>query len=324
MKAETNIHHLDTTAHDPENGTLREIDGRGCIFYDGYWIPYYAPPEESLAAKKRLIDALTRRTFHHTEPGINTPGGKLELARKAYNEETDPARKRVNAAMLAGALFNRATDLFTTIVELEETGVKVSHDNELMQQCSACFQEALELGKLVKHRSGHEGVDELWGEPLKVFTLPIADFYQSRYVKIAQSMRDIDIICERVNNVLGEIYAFEKITPLIHEFAEAAKLECGTMKSDEINFKVWPVFVAAGEKLLDFEPELAPQASAEVERHVRKGARLLREGEKLVSYITGLRVPMPKSTKEYLAMCDSYAKKTKSLGLKSLNRLTNP
>jgi len=317
MKAKQNVHHLDTSLHDPENGTLRKIDGKECIFYDGFWIRYYAPPEESLAAKKRLIDALTRRTFHHTEAGINTPGGKLELARQAYNEETDPARKRVNAAMLAGALFNRATDLFTTIVELEETGVKVSHNNELMQQCSACFQEALELGKLVKHHSGHEGVDELWGEPLKVFTLPIADFYQSRYVKIAQTMRDIDKICERINKALTEIYAFEKITPLIDEFAETAKLESGTMKSDEINFKIWPAFVAAGEKLLDFESQLAPEASAAVERHVRKGTRLLREGKNLVGYIAGLRVPMPKSTKEYLATCDSFSEKTKMLELKS-------
>jgi len=316
MKAEQNVHHLDTALHDPENGTLREIDGKECIFFDGYWIRYYAPPDESLAAKKKLLDALTRRTFHHTEAGINTPGGKLELARQAYNEETDPARKRVNAAMLAGALFNRATDLFTTIVELEETGVKVSQNNELMQQCSSCFQEALELGKLVKHHSGHEGVDELWGEPLKVFTLPIADFYQSRYVKIAQTMRDIDKICERMNKVLTEIYAFEKITPLIDEFAETAKLESGTMKSDEINFKIWPAFVAAGEKLLAFESELAPEASAEVERHVRKGMRLLIEGKNLVGYIAGLRVPMPKSTKEYLAICDSFSEKTKMLGLK--------
>ncbi len=317
MKAEQNIHHLDTSLRDPENGTLRVFDGEECIFYDGYWIHYYAPPEESLAEKKRLIDALTRRTFHHTEIGINTPGEKLELARQAYNEETDPARKRVNAAMLAGALFNRATDLFTTIVELEETGVKISDDNELMQQCSACFEEALELGKLVKHRSGHEGVDELWGEPLKVFTLPIADFYQSRYVKIAQTMRDIDKICERINRVLTEIYAFEKITPLIDKFAETAKLESGTMKSDKINFKIWPAFVAAGEKLLEFEPQLAPEAPPEVERHVHKGERLLKESKDLVGYIAGLRVPMPKTTREFLAACDAFSEKTKMLGIKS-------
>ena len=65
----------------------------------------------------------------------------------------DPERKRVNAAMLAGALFNRATDLFTSIVDLGEQGIKVSENNELMRECSECFQEALNLGQQVKHIS---------------------------------------------------------------------------------------------------------------------------------------------------------------------------
>ena len=75
--------------------------------------------------------------------------------------------------------------LFTTIVEMGEKGVKVSHNNELMRQCSSCFQEALTLGQQVKHHSGCEGIDEVWGEPFKAFTMPVADFYQSRFVKIA-------------------------------------------------------------------------------------------------------------------------------------------
>ena len=89
---------------------------------------------------------LTRRTFHHTEPGINTPGSKVESARLSFISEQDPAKKRVNAAMLAGALFNRATDIFTSIVDLESKGIAVNQDNNLMLECSACFEEALELG----------------------------------------------------------------------------------------------------------------------------------------------------------------------------------
>ena len=173
-------------------GDRRLVGGLEHIFYGGYWIRYYAPLEDTLANRKRLIDSLTRRAFHHTEAGINTPGKSLELARAAYESEVDPERKRINAAMLAGALFNRATDLFTTIVELGEKGVQVSHGNELMRQCSDCFQEALTLGQQVKHHSGCEGIDEVWGEPFKAFTMPVADFYQSRFIKIAQSMREID------------------------------------------------------------------------------------------------------------------------------------
>ncbi|MGD8206492.1 MAG: hypothetical protein PVH47_00280, partial [Thiohalocapsa sp.] len=89
-------------SEDIENGTIAEIDGRTCVYMDGYWIKYYEPPPETLEAKKALIEALTRRLFNHVEHGINIPGFRLAEARAAYEQETDPERKRVNGAMLAG------------------------------------------------------------------------------------------------------------------------------------------------------------------------------------------------------------------------------
>jgi hypothetical protein len=74
-----------------KNGTRKTIGGKSCIYFDGYWIRYYRPPEESLTAKKHLIDSLTRRLFHHAEHGINTPGESLDLARSAYDGEQEPA-----------------------------------------------------------------------------------------------------------------------------------------------------------------------------------------------------------------------------------------
>jgi len=185
----------------PENGDRRTFDDSEYIFYYDYWIRYYAPLEDTLGNRKRLIDSLTRRAFHHTEAGINTPGRNLEQARAAYQQQSNPERRRVNAAMLAGALFHRATDLFTSIVDLAELGVKVSDNNELMRECTDCFEEALLLGKQVKHHSGCEGIDEIWGEPFKAFTLSPTEFYESRFIKIAQSMRDID----RIGNCMLEI-----------------------------------------------------------------------------------------------------------------------
>ena len=100
-----------------ENGTIREHQGKICIHIDGYWIRYYAPPPNTMAEKRELIYSLRKRVFHHTEEGINSPGWRLEIARKYYQQEDDPKRKRVKAAMLAGSLFNRATDIFTHVVE---------------------------------------------------------------------------------------------------------------------------------------------------------------------------------------------------------------
>lgn len=289
-----------------KNGTTREVDGRRRIYYDGYWIRYYAPPPESLAARRSLIERLKKRLFHHTERGINTPGDKLEAARHAYEQETQPARKRVNRAMLAGALFNRASDIFTTVVELEAKGVKISQENELMKQCGEYFQEALELGKGVKHYSGHEGIDELWGEPFKVFTLPIEDFYTSRYIKISQTMHDIDQIVDTMQRLFSREAAFDGVAPIIGQLGETAKLETETMRSDPAIFEVWPQFVATGEALLQFEAKLPSDATESERNTAAEGLRLLRDGEALLAYLAGVRTPMPKSTKGYLDRCEAY------------------
>ncbi len=289
-----------------ENGTIKTTDGVVRIFYDDYWVRYYQPPAETLFAKKQLIDALTRRTFHHTEAGINTPGEKLEEARAAWERETDPQRKRVNAAMLAGALFNRATDIFTAIVDLEENGIDINRDNELMRQCANCFSEALELSGDVKHYSGEQGVDELWGEPVKVFTMTLEDYYHSRYRKIAQAMREIDRVGEVLHRVLCSQPWFVGTGVLVDDFINIAKEECQIFRSDPDYYRVWPRFVANGEKLRQYLAAIPADADSELERHIKRGTRLLRNGKNLITWIANVRVPMPASTQRFLEKCEKY------------------
>ena len=293
-----------------ENGTVQKIEGVDHIYYDDYWIRYYEPPEESLSEKKKLLDALTRRTFHHTEPGINTPGDKLDEVRAAYEKETDLQRKRVNAAMLAGALFNRATDIFTTIVNLEERGIHITRDDDLMRQCSSCLSEALSLSGNVKHISGEEGVDELWGEPVKVFTMPIYDYYQSRYRKISQAMREIDLVGANINETLCSLSWFEEAKPLVDDYILIAKNESEILRSDPDYLTIWPEFVADGEKLLEFRATIPEDSSNSLERHIKRGTNLLHAGKNLITWIANVRVPMPVSTKHFLENCKSYRKST--------------
>jgi len=290
----------------PDNGDRRNFDDAEYIFYYGYWIRYYAPLEDTMANRKRLIDSLTRRAFHHTEPGINTPGRSLEQARAAYQNQTNPERRRVNAAMLAGSLFNRATDLFTSIVDLAELGVKVSDNNELMSECSDCFEEALALGKQVRHHSGCEGIDEIWGEPFKAFTMPTAEFYESRFIKIAQSMRDIDRVGDCMIETFCSSNLFADISDTIMTYVVAAKRVSETMKKDPIIFQIWPEFVALAEVIDTFEPHLPGDAEKLIQMKTGQGMALLREGKRLVSYIAGARVPMPLSTEQYIEKCAQY------------------
>lgn len=293
----------------PPNHTRQNFDGKECIFFDGYWIRYYEIHPNTLATRKNLIDSLTRRAFHHTESGINTPGERLEEARNAFEQELDPAKKRVNGAMLAGALFNRATDIFTAIVELESKGVTVSRDNELMRQCSSCFRQALELAKYVKHHSGQEGIDELWGEPFKAFSQPIAQLYESRYRKIAQTMRDIDAVTGRLADALKAESAFRKLTPKLNELASSAKLQLETMKNDPAFFTVWPAFIAAREAVDEFAPLRRGDENAAYQHRLDEGVKLIKAGSSLITYLSEARVPMPKSTHSFMIQCDAFERR---------------
>jgi len=288
------------------NGTRRDIADKPCVFYDGYWIKRYEPPKDSLAAKKQLIEALTRRLFNHMEHGINLPGKRLNEVRRAYETERDPQKKRVKGAMLAGALFNRAADIFKKIVELQECGVEIKQDDALMQECGRCLMEALEFGKRVKHRSGDESIDELWGEPFKVFSMPIEAFYESRYIKIAQAMREIDRIGEGLGRCLEASLPFEGVEARILAFTQAAKAKCETLRTDPSILEVWPSFVVAGDYLSDFQPKLPPTAPASAHWQVKEGKRLIEEGKQLATDITRARVAMPKSTSLFLGRCEDY------------------
>ena len=290
----------------PANGTRRQIDGELRVYYDGYWIKHYDPPPDALEVRKRLIQALTRRLFNHVEHGINIPGMRLEAARAAYQAETDIERKRVNGAMLAGALFNRAADIFTCLVDLQGAGVTITPENTLMRECGQCLMEALDLGKMVRHRGGDEGIDELWGEPFKAFSIPIESFYESRYIKIAMTMRDIERIGAGLKDAFSVSTQITAVEPRVDELVEAAKRKCEILRTDIAIFEVWPQYVVARERLCNIQPQLPAVADAPSIREALEGTRLLREGTDLVTHVVRARVPMPKSTREFLDRCNRY------------------
>ena len=289
------------------NGTVSSIRGTPCVYYDGSWIRKYEVPADKDAARLELIDGLTKRVFHHTEPGINTPGYKLESARAAYERESEPERKRVNAAMLAGALLNRGSDIFGMIFRMKQKGIEITDQNELLLECESCFLEALDLGRQVRHYSGEEGLDELWGEPLKVFSMPIAQYYESRYIKIAQTMAAIDEIARKLSDVLVLSPAFAPAESLLRAYAVAAKHEIETMKTDPVIFQVWPEFVATGNELWRFQA--APEGSGLGEELMRDGNRLIREGKNLMEWIAFARIPMPATTANFVRNCDAFITK---------------
>src|SRR5262249_37649654 len=156
------------------------------------------------------------------------------------------------------------------------------------------------------HRSGEEGLDELWGEPFKAFTFPIEAFYTSRYIKIAQSMQAIDGIREELAASVADLPMFDGIDRLLREFAHAAKIKCETLRTDAEIFDVWTSFTVSAEQLSDFRPLVAPDASQAEQQRAAQGMQLIESGRDVISYITRARVPMPKTTRELAERCERY------------------
>lgn len=311
MNSIRNLERVPAGGDIPPEGTRRVIDGEERVFYEGYWIKTYPVPADTLEAKKRLIEALTRRLFNHTEHGLNIPGTRLNEAREKYETETDPAKKRVKGAMLAGALFNRAADIFRKLVELQACGIEILSNNPLMRECGRCLLEAMELGRNVLHRSGEEGIDELWGEPFRAFSIPLEDFYESRYIKIGQVLRDIDKIADSMIGNFSAIPAFANIEAPVRELATAAKIKAETLRTDGDIFEVWAQMVTAGERLagLGWQTDDARSGEAvEMEggHRLPDGLQLIGQGRDLIFYIARARTAMPKSTREYIERCETY------------------
>ncbi len=289
-----------------KNGTIKEIDGKPCIYFDGYWVRHYQLHSNTLSDKKHMIDQLTRRVFHNVEPGINTPGYRVEEIRSIYEKETCPAKKRVKGAMLAGSFLNRGRDILNAIVELEEAGVKIETNNELYDECGKCFMEALELGKNIKLVNGVDGVDELWGEPFRVFSLPIEEFFQSRYIKIAQTMAEIYLVTDKLITVIEHSPVFSDVKDNLIELGTASKLACETLRTDPIIFEIWPRYVIAKEALEEFAIDISHVKKIKERLKYREEYELIKEGGLLLTVLSSLRVPIPKSVQNYIQKCDEY------------------
>ncbi|MYH70281.1 MAG: hypothetical protein F4147_09375 [Gammaproteobacteria bacterium] len=290
------------------NRTLRVIDGQERVYYEGYWIRHYDVPN-NLAYKKTLIDQLTRRVFHHVEPGINTPGDKLEEVRRRYEAEGNSSRKRVLAAMLAGALLNRGADILTHIVELEQIGITINPENELLKECGLCFMGALEYGKYIRVKHGREGLEELWGEPFRAFTTPVENFLESRYIKIAHTMREIDELNDKMNEVFAKAPMFGNLVKLIQELADSGKNTMETLRSDPAIIEIWPRFVSASEQVADCKPALRDDATRREQALGKRGIDIFHRCGTLIEDLTNYRVPMPRTTQTLLQDCDQFREK---------------
>ena len=77
------------------------------------------------------------------------------------------------------------------------------------------------------------------------------------------------------------------------------------MRRDEAIYEVWPRYVTAKENIMSFKPCGLSNHENRL-RYWEDGLRLLHMGKDVVSYLSGVRVPMPVTTANYMANCDLF------------------
>jgi len=131
-------------------------------------------------------------------------------------------------------------------------------------------------------------------------------FFESRYIKIAQTMSEIDQITDNMIRLVNRIPNFKQAKDRIKELGESAKLACETLRSDPDMFEVWPRFVAAKEGLEDFVPPMPEDPTRKVQDKYWEARQLLDEGGALLVDLATVRVPMPESMNKFLKKCSKY------------------
>lgn len=119
-------------------------------------------------------------------------------------------------------------------------------------------------------------------------------------------MNDIDRVTNQIEATFSGDEYFDSAIPYILSYSRAAKQQIELIKQDKALFTVWPDFVSSREKVELFHNTLPITTDREKQRHIDQGVKLITAGTQLITYLSGARVPMPKSTSEFLEQCQFF------------------
>ncbi len=210
---------------------------------------YDVPDVSDLPAMRNLIKDFEQRFLHFVDRGYNvtkTSPEKLdryiederdllqEIANQrkssnnpAFEKDTEEQTKR----WLGTALIGRSMRLMRHYLKQKEVGADNAKLEDIFQRVKSDMQEFNQLDVSLRGKRGYldddTAIKEMIGEPQKLFIAcvlgqdqPIKDFYDGRYLKIANAMRTID---EAQNAVAGVLTMDRKIQATFKGMAEAAK-----------------------------------------------------------------------------------------------------
>ena len=130
-------------------------------------------------------------------------------------------------------------------------------------------------------------------------------------------MHSIDSIANRMIQSFKVVSEYKNIEPMILDYAAAAREECELMKSDPDFFSSWPHFVALGDRITHIDSDFLQYDDPLKRSLLLRGRTLLIDGKNLLSYMAGVRVPMPKSMGDYCQELEQFTRAVETLEISS-------
>ena len=134
--------------------------------------------------------------------------------------------------------------------------------------------------------------------------MPIEGFFHSRYIKIAQTMSEIDQVTNVMCNIVEQSDMFDEIKDKITELAVMAKLACETIRTDPAIFDVWPRYIAAKEEYEENINKLSYEINNKKNLQSLEACNLIKEGGIILIKLATLRVPIPDSVRAFTQRCN--------------------
>jgi hypothetical protein len=234
---------------DKENGYIETINGTERVWWNGYAIKHYSPPEKDDYLEE-ILENLEERLlsfFRHAESGIRPPRNidldkYIEILREEY-QDASPDQQRVHAAYLVGALFWRVADKLKEGI-IESEGEKLEVNNPQYQAVGADIMEANSLLKFVRRKGIKKftpyEVDQvlngIWGEFIQPATLGVTQYQKHSYLRLADAMAEIDKVFGAIKEVIEankvEFPYLMQAVPIFEELASVAKCRSEIIRSD--------------------------------------------------------------------------------------------
>ena len=122
-------------------------------------------------------------------------------------------------------------------------------------------------------------------------------------------MYEIDAITNMLASIFKRSKTFSNLVSIIKDLGESAKLATETQRSDASIIEIWPRFVGTSDRIFSTKLTLPKDSDRKQQALGKRGMQLIKDGADLIISHSNNRMPMPKSTTEFLERCAAFKEK---------------